>query len=138
MGSLPYSHCATHFPCTANHYSFHLFLISVFIPFYPLILKTPTISFYIVVCCDFIILLELLTFVRFDNPTILPFFYDTDPPWNITTPPVCTHLSSMPKFSTTLPREFRGSFLPHSFSHPNSLPAYTDGTKVDNLHLHTL
>ena len=43
---------------------------------------------------------KLLTAVRFDNPLILPFSYDLFPACNVPSPPMITHLSSMPRPST--------------------------------------
>ena len=45
--------------------------------------------------------LRFLTSVRVDNPSILPFSYDTDPPWTVPTSPVYTYLSSVSKSSTS-------------------------------------
>ena len=62
---------------------------------------------------------SLLASAGLDNPTILPFSYDTAPPRTVPTPLVCTHLSSLPK-SLTLPQKLCGCFLPHSLYHSDS------------------
>ena len=54
---------------------------------------------------------ELLTSVTLDNPTILPFSYDTDLPWTVPSPLLYPFpLSSMPK-SSTLPQQLQSCFI---------------------------
>ena len=74
---------------------------------------------------------ELLASTGLPDPTILPFSFDTVPPWIVPSPPICTYLSSLPK-SSTLPVQLRGCFQSHALSHSDSVPVYTDGSKSED------
>ena len=63
---------------------------------------------------------------------IIPFSYDTVPPWTAPTPLICKYLSFLHK-SSTLPVQLWGSFLSNALSYSDSVPVYTDGSKSEDV-----